>query len=417
MIKIQKGTKDLLPSESYKWHYIEDMVRRLAKDFGIREIRTPTFEATELFARGVGDTTDIVNKEMYTFDDKGGRSITLKPEGTAGVARCFVENSLENQPQPTKMYYLTSVFRYERPQSGRLREHHQFGVEYYGSAEAISDAEVILIAKTLFERLGIKDVKLCLNNIGCGECRKKYNEELKKYLRERKDKLCPLCQERMEKNPLRVLDCKCEECQEVTKDAPVTLDYLCDDCKNHFASLQKYLTAVGVDFEIDPHIVRGLDYYTGTVFEFVSTNIGAKGTVCGGGRYNNLVSEVGGNPIPAIGFGMGIERLLMVMETSGIEIKQTETPEVYIAPLGEAQSEEALKLTMKLRRAGISADTDLLKKSVKAQMKYADKTGYHYVIVLGEDELKSGTVFVKDMKDKEMGFSCAISELEARFKA
>ena len=293
MINIPKGTKDVVPSESYKWHFIEDKARQIAKEFCMREIRTPVFEHTELFLRGVGDTTDIVNKEMYTFNDKGGRSITLKPEGTAGVARAFIENGLGENPQPTKMYYITPVFRYERPQAGRLREHHQFGVEIYGSASPQADAEVILIARAMLNKVGIKDdmLSLNINSIGCPKCRADYNRALKEYFSARIDGMCSTCRERLDKNPLRILDCKEEGCRKIAADAPVILDYLCDDCKNHHEQLCSALEAAGVKYTINPHIVRGLDYYTRTVFEFISTAIGAQGTVCGGGRYDGLVQE------------------------------------------------------------------------------------------------------------------------------
>ena len=330
MINIPKGTKDVVPSESYKWHFIEDKARQIAKEFCMREIRTPVFEHTELFLRGVGDTTDIVNKEMYTFNDKGGRSITLKPEGTAGVARAFIENGLGENPQPTKMYYITPVFRYERPQAGRLREHHQFGVEIYGSATPQADAEVILIARAMLNKVGIKDdmLSLNINSIGCPKCRADYNRALKEYFSARIDGMCSTCRERLDKNPLRILDCKEEGCRKIAADAPVILDYLCDDCKNHHEQLRSALEAAGVKYTINPHIVRGLDYYTRTVFEFISTAIGAQGTVCGGGRYDGLVQEVGGKPTPAAGFGMGIERLLMVMQNTGIVIPEPAGPEI-----------------------------------------------------------------------------------------
>lgn len=399
MIHIPKGTKDVLPAESYRWHFVENKAREVALRFGLSEARTPTFEHTELFLRGVGETTDIVNKEMYTFLDKGERSITLKPEGTAGIARAYVENNLGALPAPTKMYYITPVFRYERPQSGRLREHHQFGVELYGSELPYADAEAILVAKTLFDELGIKDLELHINSIGCPNCRKKYNEALRAFLAEHESELCPTCLTRMEKNPLRVLDCKVETCKQVTADAPVVLDYLCDECKEHFETLQKILNGVGLPFRVDPKIVRGLDYYTRTVFEFISTNIGAQGTVCGGGRYNHLVEEVGGAPTPAAGFGMGLERLLMVMDANGIVIPDEEIPLIYIAPLGEEQRISAFELTNSLRKAGIPADTDLVGRSLKAQMKYANKKGYRYTAVLGESELQTGKIKIKNMAD------------------
>ena len=397
MINIPKGTKDVLPQEAYKWHYVENLARKTAKDFCASEIRTPTFEHTELFLRGVGDTTDIVNKEMYTFEDKGGRSITLKPEGTAGVARAFIENSLYAGVQPTKMYYITPVFRYERPQAGRLREHHQFGVEYYGSDSPYADVEVMMIAKTFFDRLGIKKLKLNINSIGCKECRKNYNAALKEYLRARLGEMCPTCRERFEKNPLRILDCKEEGCKAITAGAPVILDYLCDGCRAHHESVCSQLTKLGIDFEVNPHIVRGLDYYTRTVFEFISSDIGAQGTVSGGGRYNDLIEDVGGKPCPAVGFGMGLERLILIMEALGLPFGEENVPDVYIAPLCDEAKDEAMLIADKLRHAGVSCDTDIIGRSFKAQLKYVNKTGAKYMIVIGTDEIATGNYQVKNM--------------------
>lgn len=401
MINIPKGTKDVLPFDSYKWHYIENTVRDVARLFGACEVRTPTFEHTELFLRGVGDTTDIVNKEMYTFEDKGNRSITLKPEGTAGVARAFIENSLFNAPQPTKMYYITPVFRYEKPQAGRLREHHQFGVEFFGSSSPQADVEVISLAKTIFDRLGVKELSLNINSIGCKSCRKDYNNALKDYLRAKLDGMCNTCKERFEKNPLRILDCKEEGCKAIVKNAPNTVDYLCDGCKAHHESVCKGLMSIGMEFEVNPRIVRGLDYYTRTVFEFISTGIGAQGTVCGGGRYNDLVEQVGGKPTAAVGFGMGIERLILLLESLGLKIGEPYSPDVYIAPMCEDAKEIALKLANELRKNAISAEFDVMDRSFKAQMKYADKLSANFVIIIGEDELKADKVAIKNMKTGE----------------
>jgi len=398
MINIPKGTKDVLPQESYKWHYIEETVRTVAKDFSVNEIRTPTFEHTELFLRGVGDTTDIVNKEMYTFEDKGGRSITLKPEGTAGVARAFIENSLYGAAQPTKMYYITPVFRYEKPQAGRLREHHQFGIEYYGAESASADVEVILLAKTIFDRLGVGKLKLNINSIGCPECRKKYNTALREYLGTKLDVMCETCRERFDKNPLRILDCKEEKCKAVTDGAPSVIDYLCDDCSAHHEHVCAQLTACGVDFVINPRIVRGLDYYTRTVFEFVSENIGAQGTVCGGGRYNGLVEQVGGKPCPAVGFGMGIERLIMVLESLELNVGKPYTPDVYIAPLCDKAREITPSIALKLRAAGIVTDYDIMDRGFKPQLKYANKINTKYLVIIGDDEIACGKATVKDME-------------------
>ena len=411
MINIPKGTKDVLPEESYKWHYVEKTVREVARAFCVNEIRTPSFEHTELFLRGVGDTTDIVNKEMYTFEDKGGRSITLKPEGTAGVARAFIENSLYGNAQPTKMYYITPVFRYEKPQAGRLREHHQFGIEYYGAYSPAADVEVMMLAKTIFDKFGVGNLVLNINSIGCPECRKKYNAALKSYLGARLDDMCPTCRERFDKNPLRILDCKEEGCKAITKDAPSVIDYLCDDCRAHHESVCRQLDALGVNYVVNP---RGLDYYTRTVFEFISSNIGAQGTVCAGGRYNNLVEQVGGKPCPAVGFGMGIERLLLVLESLGLSVGEKYVPDVYFAPVCDKARDITPALALKLRAKGLSVDYDIMDRGFKPQLKYANKTGVKYLVILGEDEIAKGTASVKDMQSGEQ-VEVAFSELEKYF--
>ncbi len=398
MINIPKGTKDVLPSESYKWHYVERIARETADLYCLNEIRTPTFEHTELFLRGVGDTTDIVNKEMYTFRDKGDRSITLKPEGTAGVARSFIENGLFNGAMPLKMYYITPVFRYENPQKGRLREHHQFGVEVYGGAGADTDAEVIKLAYTVLKKCGLS-VKLYINSMGCPDCRKKYNEALKGYFADKLDKLCPTCRERYNKNPLRILDCKEEECKALCKDAPKIIDYLCEDCSAHFKKLQELLTDCGVAYEINPFIVRGLDYYTKTVFEFVTTALGSQGTVCGGGRYDNLISQLGGTPTCGVGFGMGIERLLMLMEAENVIIPERENVKLYIATMGDAAYKKAFEIVSALRDKGVKAEVDHAGRGIKAQFKYADKIHAENVVTLGENELASGIAQIKHMAD------------------
>ena len=399
MINIPKGTKDLLPQDSYKWQFIENTAREVAKIFNIKEIRTPTFEHTEVFLRGVGETTDIVNKEMYTFTDKGGRSITLKPEGTAGVVRAFIENGMASSALPAKLYYLTQCFRYERPQAGRLREFHQFGIEYFGAKTPDTDAEVILVAKTFIEKLGIKNVSLYINSIGCKECRKKYEEALKNYLKANFDNLCELCKSRFEKNPLRILDCKNQDCKKIVENAPSILDYLCDDCSNHFEQVKKLLTLSNVEFKIDHNIVRGLDYYTKTVFEFVSENIGAQGTVCGGGRYDGLVKELGGTETCGIGFAAGIERLLLLMENTGVEIPKDDGVQIYIASMGEQAQEKAFCLVKSLRENGVIAELDHMERGIKAQFKYADKIGAKYVGVIGSDEIEKGIIKIKNMSD------------------
>lgn len=398
MIQIPKGTKDVLPKQSYLWQYVENTARETAEAFGFREIRTPVFEHTELFLRGVGDTSDIVNKEMYTFLDKGNRSVTLKPEGTAGVARSFIENGLINDGLPAKMYYFSPAFRYERPQAGRLREHHQFGVELYGAAGAQADAEVITLVDAFYRKLGLKEVRLELNSIGCKECRAAYNAALKEYFAPRLSEMCEDCNARFSKNPMRIIDCKNEKCKAHTAGAPRMLDYLCPDCRAHFEEVKRLLDGAGVKYEVNPSIVRGLDYYSRTVFEFVTSAAGAQGTVCGGGRYDTLLEQIGGKAVPAVGFGGGIERLLMVMEAEGAALPEPKHIACYLAGMDDKSREKAFLLANELRRAGVSAETDLMERSVKAQFKYADKIGARFVAVIGENELNEGAAEVKDMK-------------------
>ncbi len=410
MINIPKGTKDVLPQDSYKWQYVEGVAREVAKAFSVKEIRTPVFEHTELFARGVGDTTDIVTKEMYTFKDKGDRSITLKPEGTAGAVRSFVENGMYNGVLPAKMYYIIPAFRYERPQAGRLREFHQFGVEIFGAKGAQTDAEAILIADTLLKKLGVQ-AKLYINSIGCPACRAEYNKALKAFFAPHLDKLCYDCKTRYEKNPLRLLDCKEEECKKINAGAPSMVDYLCEDCAAHFTQVKACLTAAGVAYEIDPRIVRGLDYYTRTVFEFVSTSIGAQGTVCAGGRYDGLIEQLGGNPTPAVGFAAGIERLLIVMQAAGAVFPEEPVPTAYLAGMDADCRKKAFELASALRLAGVSAEIDHMERSVKAQFKYADKLGAKYVAVIGGNELAEGVMNVKNMatgESEKVAFDCAV---------
>lgn len=399
MINIPKGTKDVLPSDAYKWHFVENTARRIAALYNLKEIRTPVFEHTELFLRGVGDTTDIVNKEMYTFLDKGERSITLKPEGTAGVVRSFIENGLAGGVLPLQMYYITPVFRYERPQAGRLREHHQFGVELFGGKGPETDAEVILLARDYIRALGVENVELNLNSIGCKHCRPKFNEALKEYLRPHLSEMCPTCNARFEKNPLRILDCKEETCSKINAGAPKTADFLCDECREHFEKLKAILDSCGVRYTVNPKLVRGLDYYSKTVFEFISTDIGSQGTVLGGGRYDTLIENLGGPSVPAVGFGSGIERMLLVLENTGKTIPQEPPLGAYVAGLDEEGRRAAFALANELRGEGVSADTDHASRSVKAQFKYAGKIGARFVVVIGSDELRSGEYTVKDMAD------------------
>ncbi len=398
-IKAPRGTADILPQDAPLWRFVEKTAADTARTFGYEEIRTPVFEHTELFQRGVGDTTDVVQKEMYTFLDKGERSITLRPEGTASAARAYIEHSMQALPQPVKLYYACSCYRYEKPQAGRLREFHQFGIEAFGSSEPSLDAEIIALASTIFKNLGVKGLMLNLNSIGCPQCRKKYNEALTAYLAAHRSTLCETCNDRLSKNPMRVLDCKSPICKEVAKDAPVILDYICDDCRSHFDTVQTYLRAMNIPFSIDPTIVRGLDYYTRTVFEFVSTEIGAQGTVCGGGRYDGLLAELGSVPTPGMGFAMGIERILLVLKAQGCQKGSPSVPRLFIASIG--QTDAALSLSQKLREAGVHVLCDVAGKSLKAQMKNADREGAAFSLVLGEDEVASGTAQLKNMETGE----------------
>ncbi len=400
-IKAIKGTQDVLPAESHKIQYIEKTALEVAALYGYREERTPVFEYTELFQRSVGDTTDIVQKEMYTFEDKGGRSITLRPEGTAGAVRLLLEHALYNEGLPQKVAYLTSCYRYEKPQAGRLREFHQFGIECFGAQDALADAEIISLADRFFKKLGIKDLALQINSIGCPECRKAYHTALKQHFESNKEQLCGTCHGRLETNPMRILDCKSPVCGEIAKDAPRTVDYLCDECKEHFESLQNHLKAMNIDFAVNTSIVRGLDYYTKTVFEFVSNSIGAQGTVCGGGRYDGLVEQMGGSHIPSLGFGLGLERLMLLMEAQGCYFPEPPKCDVYIACIGETAFNESVKYVNTLRLNDIAAQFDLTKRSLKAQMKYADKIGAKYVIVLGDDEIATDCGKLKNMETGE----------------
>lgn len=396
-----KGTKDLLPGQVHKWHYVEGKFADICRRYGFKEIRTPMFEHTEVFARGIGDTTDVVQKEMYTFNDHGNRSITLKPEGTSGAVRAFIEHKQYAEVQPTKYYYNTDCFRYEKPQSGRLRHFHQFGIEVFGTPNMMADAEVICLAHDFLTDLGITEIELRINSVGCPECRKKYREALKAYLLPHYEDLCGTCKERFERNPMRIIDCKSEICQAIVKDAPRMIDYLCDDCRNAFEDLKSNLTAMGIDFTIDPNIVRGLDYYTKTAFEFVTTKIGAQGTVCGGGRYDHLVEELGGPPIPGVGFGLGIERLLLLMEANNAYFPEENRVDAFIAVMGDAAKAFGLKLARELRAKGITAEMDTLARNIKGQFKYADRLNARYTLVIGDNELEKGVVSLKDMTKSE----------------
>lgn len=396
-----KGTEDVLPKDSYRWQFVEDVMRRESKAYGFKEIRTPVFEHTELFQRGVGQTTDVVQKEMYTFDTKGGESVTLRPEGTAGAARAVLEHSLENDGLPIKASYFVSCYRYEKPQAGRLREFHQFGVEEYGTQSPLADAEIICVAQSIFDRLGIKQLRLEINSIGCPTCRAEYHKALREYFGARKEELCDTCNSRLEKNPMRILDCKSPICSKIAEGAPKITDYLCDECREHFEQVQKYLDVAGVEYTVNPTIVRGLDYYTKTVFEFVTDFIGAQGTVCGGGRYDGLIEELGGKHLPSLGFAMGMERLLMLMDKQGVEIPKPSSCDLYVATMGDKAKEKAFSLIKSVRDCGLIAETDVVGRGLRPQMKYADKIGAKFSLVLGDNEIEQNSAEVKNMTTGE----------------
>lgn len=396
-IQAPKGTRDMLPQDAYKWQYVEGVLREVSKTYGVREIRTPMFEHTELFLRGVGETTDIVQKEMYTFNDKGDRSITLKPEGTAPAVRAFIENRLFNEAQPTKIYYISPFFRYENVQKGRFRQFHQFGVEVFGSKEPSVDAEIISLAMASLKELGLKSLSLNINNLGCPSCRPKYNEALKKYLEENYEGLCATCKTRFEKNPMRILDCKERSCKVITKNAPIILDYTCEECNNHFGEVKKHLEALEIPYKVDPGIVRGLDYYTKTIFEILNEEF----TVCGGGRYDKLIEEVGGPEMPAVGFGLGLERLIMTLEKEGANIPKESHIDLYIGSRGDDAKLKAFVLANKLRTLGVKTEVNHMGRSFKAELKYSNKIGATFTTVLGDDEIESGIIKLKRMSDGE----------------
>lgn len=409
-----KGTKDTLPREVYKWHFVEDAFRDMCRRYGFKEIRTPVFEHTELFKRGVGDTTDIVQKEMYTWE-QAKRSLTLRPEGTAPVVRAMVENKLYADIQPGKYFYDISCFRYEKPQAGRLRAFHQFGVEVFGTNDMMADAEIIALGADFLDEMGIKDVKLHINSIGCPKCREEYKKVLKEFLAPKYDGLCDTCKDRYERNPIRILDCKSPEDQKAVEGAPRMIDYLCDECRGAFEDLQADLDALGIEYEVDPGIVRGLDYYTKTAFEFISTKLGAQNTVCGGGRYDHLSETLGGPPIPGVGFGLGIERLLITMEESGIEIPEPEGADAFIAFIGDAGKKKGLGLMRQLRKEGLHIEMDDMARNMKGQFKLADRLGSKYTIVIGDDEIANGKAVVKTMATSEQQ-EVPFEEIEAFIK-
>ncbi len=395
-----QGTEDVTPKQIYKWHTVEKIARETAEAFGYQEIRVPTFEQTALFQRSVGETTDVVQKEMYTVVARE-TEFTLRPEGTAGTIRAMLQNGMLNDALPQKAFYILSCFRHERPQAGRLREFHQFGLEMAGSASPAADAEIISLAKQVLDRVGLKGIALNINSIGCPTCRAGYHQALRAYFADREAELCDTCRTRLEKNPMRILDCKSPICSEIAKGAPVILDYLCQECSDHFTLLQSYLKNLNIDFTINPKIVRGLDYYTKTVFEFVTTEIGAQGTVCGGGRYDGLIEQLGGAPTPAMGFAMGLERLILTMEKQGCAFQEPTSCDLYLAPMDPESVAPAMQLAQSLREMGYRAEYDLMNRGLKAQMKFANKIGAKFVIVLGENERTTKEAKIKWMETGE----------------
>ena len=410
IIQRPKGTKDLLPNESYKWQFIEKNIKNIFENYGYNEIRVPVFEHTELFQRGVGDTTDVVQKEMYTFEDKGGRSITLRPEGTAGVVRSYIENGMASEPSPVKMWYNMAMYRYENVQKGRLREFHQIGAELFDSSSYLADVEMITMASQIFKTLNIKNIELTINSIGCPTCRKKYQEALREFIRPNLENYCDTCKTRFEKNPMRILDCKEKTCKKLNEGAPIILDYLCDECKTHFENVKNALSELNIDYTVDPSIVRGLDYYTKTVFEFISKEEGF--TVLAGGRYDGLVEELGGSKTPAIGFALGVERFVEICEKSNENIIKPKQMLLYVANLGEKANLYASKLIRELRVQNIYCEKDITGKSLKAQLKYADKKLSKFVLILGDDEITSNKAKLKEMETgKELEISLDLNEI------
>ncbi|WP_018247734.1 histidine--tRNA ligase [Orenia marismortui] len=400
-ITAPRGTKDILPEDTAKWQYLENITRKIFSSYNFKEIRTPLFEATELFQRGIGEATDIVEKEMYTFEDKGGRSITLRPEGTASVVRSFLENKIYGQAQPTKYFYIGSMFRYERPQAGRYREFHQLGVEVLGSDNPAIDAEIIALGLQLLEELGLDNLELHLNSVGCPKCRAEYREKLINYFKPYLEELCSDCQDRYDRNPLRILDCKVDRGKEFMNNAPKIYEELCEECEDDFDQVKEFLDLLDIDYILDANLVRGLDYYTKTAFEVIYKGLGAQDTIFGGGRYDGLAEEVGGRDIPGIGFAMGMERILLTLEEQGIELPIDNSIDLFITTIGEKANKEAFKYLHKLRKAGLKVEMDYLGRSVKSQMKAADRNNANYSIILGEDELEKGVATIRNMTSGE----------------
>ncbi len=396
-----RGTKDILPSQVGAWLHVEEKIRDICSRYGYQEIRTPMFEHTELFHRGIGEGTDVVDKEMYTFTDRGDRSITLRPENTAAAVRAYLQNKLFAESSLVKLFYIGSMFRYDRPQAGRMREFHQFGVEALGDGNPAVDAEAILLAIDFLESLGLKDLKLSLNSVGCPKCRPVYREKLRDYFRDKLSTLCGDCKDRFEKNPLRILDCKADADKEFMQGAPKITDCLCEECSEHFHGVQKHLSDAGISFELDSRLVRGLDYYTRTAFEIKYEPLGAQSAVAGGGRYDGLIEEIGGNPTPAVGFAVGLERVLIALEKQGLLPEEKTGIDAFVVALGAEAQDAAFTLLTKLRRGGFRAAMDYAGRSMKAQMKQAGKAGARFALILGEDELKEGCVMCRDMEKSE----------------
>lgn len=418
-IQRPKGTQDIIPGTIEKWHFIEDQIRKICSEYGFQEIRTPIFESTELFQRGVGETTDIVNKEMYTFNDKGNRSMTLRPEGTASVCRALVENKMYAWPQPVKLYYIGPMFRYENTQAGRFRQFSQFGVEVFGAEDPLVDAEVIHLVWDLFHRIGLKDLVIHINSVGCPVCRTEHKKKLQEFLEPRKKELCADCQARFDRNPMRILDCKNKNCKELTKDAPTTAEMLCNDCQDHFERLKEYLEAADIKYYVDSRMVRGLDYYRKTAFEVIAKEIGAQSAICGGGRYDGLVEEIGGPSTPGIGFAMGIERVIAALETQQINIIAEAQESVSLIALGDTARIESFKIVSALRKKGIRSFVDLLGRNLKAQMKSADRAGSKLTVIIGDDELSKNIAVIRDMKageQSEVSLDLLVEEVEKILK-
>ena len=413
MINRPKGTKDVVPQEVYKWQYVEKLAQDCLKNRNFKEVRTPTFEHTDLFVRGVGEGSDIVNKEMYTFLDKGERSITLKPEGTASIVRALIENGMDNEAMPLKLYMLTPCFRYERPQAGRLREHHQISIEAFGSYSPLMDVEVIGVIKSIFDALNFDNYKININTIGCPQCRKNYLEVLKRYYSKHIDTMCEDCKVRYQKNALRLLDCKDERCAKYKTDAPKPREYLCEDCKEHFNQLRNYLDVSNIEYEVNDNLVRGIDYYTRTVFEFLTRENGALGVICGGGRYDGLVEDLGGKSLPGVGVGLGIERILSLLEKNGIEIPNNNKLDLYVANASKDEQQACAGLVSKLRDKGLSVEFDTMDRSLKAQMKYANKVGASYVMIIGEQEVLRSRANLKSMQNsREVEVGLEVDQLD-----